>query len=503
MDNENKKLNIHPIWFFIILILITIVISGILSLLNFQGTQTDISLGSSATSILTVQSLISKDGIRFMISECINNFLKFVPLGTLIIGLLGVGLMIKVGLLKSIFSKCAKFIPRKTSFFIFSLLCIILGFSNDLAFIIMIPIAAILFTEYKRSQVVGMTMAFVSVAAGANINLFLTSIDYSLIELAKSSVNLVDSSYNFSYAGNLFFCVISSLLLALLIAVITDIIARKKPVRIGNDEVEIPTKLDRKGLKGVLVASIIIFIIFVYSIIPGLPLSGILLDSSQSLYINKLFSANAPFTNGILFISSFTFVICSIIYGIITKQIKNERDIIRYLSNSLNGLGEIIILIFVASQFIALFKYTNIGEIITVNLFNLVADSNASFVILIILGFITVAISNIFLTSLSSKWTLFVPQLIPLFMKSNLTPEFTGAIFRLASSVTNLITPMLPYFVIFIGFIGLYSKSDFSIKKCYKLIIPYFVAVTLLWLFIIFGWYVLKAPIGPGVYPTI
>ncbi len=503
MENEAKKSHIHPVWFLVILILITIVLSAILSLFNFQGTQTDISLGSSSTSILTVESLLSKDGIKFMISESVNNFLKFAPLGTLIIGLLGVGLMIKVGLLKSIFSKLQKFIPRKTMFFIFSLLCIIMGFSTDLAFVIMIPIAAILFTEYKRSQVVGMTMAFVSVAAGANINLFITSIDYSLIELSKSSVLLVDPNYTFKYTGNLFFIVICSLFLALLITIVTDILSKKRPVRIGNDEVEIDEKLDKKGLKMSLIALGVMVLIFVYSIIPNLPLSGYLLDSTQDLYVNKLFSANAPFVNGILYIVSFAFIICATIYGVITKQIKNEKDIIKCITNSLNGLGEMLLLLFATSQLIAIFKYTNIGNIIASNLYNLIESSNVSFGVLIILSFLVVAISNIFLTALSTKWTLFVPGLIPLFMKSNITPEFTGAIFRLSSSLTNMISPLFPYFIVFIGFVGLYSKNDFSIKKCYKLIMPYFISITLLWLFIIFAWYVLKVPIGPGVYPTI
>ncbi|MBO5182831.1 MAG: AbgT family transporter [Bacilli bacterium] len=503
MDKESKKSRLHPVWFFILLIIITIILSAILSLFNFQGTQTDISLGSSSTSVLTVESLISEDGIKFIISECVNNFLKFAPLGSLIVGLIGVGLMIKVGLLKSIFSKCTKFIPRKTMFFIFSLLCIVMGFSSDLAFVIMIPIAAILFTEYKRSQVIGMTMAFASVAAGSNINLFITSIDYSLIELAKPAVNLIDPNYTYGYTGNLFFIVISSLLLALLITIITDILSKTRPVRIGNDESEISEKLDKKGLKRVFITLGILIVIFVYSIIPNLPLSGFLLDSKQTLYVNKLFSANAPFVNGILYIVSFAFVLCAIVYGITTKQIKNEKDVIKYLSNSLNGLGEMLLLLFVASQFISLFKYTNIGNVITVNIFNLIESSGVSFVVLILLAFLGIAISNIFVTSISTKWTLFVPGLIPLFMKSNITPEFTGAIFRVASSVTNLISPVLPYFVIFIGFIGLYSKSDFNIKKCYKLIMPYFISIAILWLFIIFSFYVLKAPIGPGVYPTI
>ena len=373
MDREKKRFQVHPVWFFLVLIVITVVLSALLSLFNFQGTQTDVSLGSSSTSVLTVKSLLSYEGIKYMFSESINNFLKFVPLGTLIVGLLGVGLMIKTGLLKSLFSKLNKIIPRKTMFFIFSLLCIIMGFSTDLSFVIMIPIAAILFTEYKRSQVVGMTMAFASVAAGANINIFITSIDYSLIELAKSSVNMVDPNYTYGYSGNLFFVVISSLLLALLISIMTEIIARRKPVRIGSEEIELNEKLDKRAFKKALIAFIIMFVLLVYAIIPKLPLSGALLDSSQSIYVNKLFGANSPFVNGILYITSLMFIICSIIYGTVTKQIKTGKDIIKYLSSSLNGLGEMILLIFVSSQFISLFKYTNLGNVVTVYLFNMVA----------------------------------------------------------------------------------------------------------------------------------
>ena len=503
MDNENKKVKIHPVWFFIILIVCTVIISTILSLLNFQGTQTDVSLGSTSTSLLTVESLLSKEGIKYMISETINNFLKFVPLATLIVGLMGVGFGIRVGLFKSIFQKCTKFLPRRTMLFIFSLLCIIMGFSNDLAFIIMIPLAAIMFTEYKRSQVIGMTMAFASVAAGSNINLFITSLDYSLIEIAKPSVDIIDPNYTYGYTGNLFFIVVSSILLALLMTILTEIISKNKPVRIGNDEETIDEKLDKKGLRRAFIALGIMIVIFIYSIIPGLPLSGFLLDSSQKMYVNKLFGANAPFVNGILYIVSLAFVVCSIIYGVTTKQIKNNKDIIKGLSNSINGIGEILLLVFVASGLVSIFRYTNIGNIITANLFNLIESSNASFVVLILLSFLAIAVSNIFLPSISTKWTLFAPTLLPLFMKSNITPEFTTAIFRLASSTTNMISPLFSYFVIYLGFVGLYSKSDFSINKCYKLIWPYFISTLILWLFIIFGWYVLNVPIGPNVFPTI
>jgi aminobenzoyl-glutamate transport protein len=118
MDKENKKGELHPVWFFVILSIITIILSFILSLFNFQATQTDISLGATSTSIVTIESLLSKSGIQYIFSECINNFLKFAPIGTIIVSIASVGLMIKMGLLKSLFKRISKFIPRKTIFFI-------------------------------------------------------------------------------------------------------------------------------------------------------------------------------------------------------------------------------------------------------------------------------------------------------------------------------------------------------------------------------------------------
>lgn len=503
MKNNNK--GIHPSWFFVLLSFITIILSCILSIFNVQGNEMSISLATykTSTSVVAVESLLSLDGFKFIFGEAINNFLKFMPLGTLIVGLMGIGVAIKTGFLKSIFKKIAAVIPRRTAFFIFSLLCIIMGFSSDLAYIVMIPIASIMFTEYKRSQTVGMTMAFVSVAAGANINLFITSIDYSLIELASPAVKMIDADYTYGYSGNIYFIVVASILLALLLSHMTDIICRTKPVRIGDEELKVREKADKRGLRNSFIAFGILLVVFIYAIIPGLPLSGMLLDNSQSLYVNKLFGANSPFVNGILYIVSLTFAICGIIYGISTKQIKNDKDAVKYLSNSLNGLGEMLILIFVASQFVAMFKYTNIGEVTTSLLFEFLKNNEFSFIILILLTFLCITLSGFTMTSLSTKWSLFVPGMIPLFMKSNITPEFAGGIFRLASSLPNIITPLLPYFVVFVGFIGLYSKDDFNVKKCYKLLFPYFIAVAILWIFIIIGWYVLKAPIGPNVFPTI
>ena len=136
-------------------------------------------------------------------------------------------------------------------------------------------------------------------------------------------------------------------------------------------------------------------------------------------------------------------------------------------------------------------------------LFSIVRDANFSFILLIIFSFIAVVLSGIFVSSFADKWGMFAPALMSQFMKSNITPEFAGALFRLASGVSNIITPVFPYFSIYVGYMGLYNKNDFSIKKCYGLLVPYLIGIIVLFLFIIIAWYILGAPIGPKINPTI
>lgn len=504
MEEIKKKRGLHPVWFFILLSGIVIFLSFIFSLINLQGVEYQVNQsGTVTTTILTVRSLLTLSGLKFILGETINNFLKFVPLGTVIVGLIGMGSLIKTGLLKEVFSKISRYVPRVVMFFIFSLLCIVMGFSQDLAFVIMIPIAFALFTEYKRSQVIGMTMAFVSVAAGANINLFITSLDYSIVELARNSVKTINMDYSYGYSGDLFLIVVSSLLLALLIAIITEFISRKKPVRISEDEVELDSKLKKKGLKYAVIVVAIVAVLSIYAIIPNLPLSGALLDNKQELYVNKLFGANSPFVNGILFIISFTGLIASVIYGYITKQIQSDKDIIKILTSNLNNIGELLLIIFFASLWIALFKYSKIGEVIVAMLFSILRSANFSFVLLIIFSFIAIALSGLFVSSFADKWGMFAPAMMTQFMKSNITPEFVGGIFRLASGISNIVTPVFPYFAIYVGYMGLYNKNDFSIKKCYSLLMPYLIGIAILFLFITMAWYILGAPIGPKINPTI
>ena len=124
---------------------------------------------------------------------------------------------------------------------------------------------------------------------------------------------------------------------------------------------------------------------------------------------------------------------------------------------------------------------------------------------LIILFFVLVAIVNIFQTSATLKWQILAPTIVPLFMKSNISPEFVQAIFRGADSVTNMISPFFPYFVVLIGMLQVYNKQEeaIGVGYTYKLLMPYLIGTFIFWLVIFICWYIINLPIGVGVYPVL
>ena len=168
-------------------------------------------------------------------------------------------------------------------------------------------------------------------------------------------------------------------------------------------------------------------------------------------------------------------------------------------------MGYIIILIFFASQFIAIFKKTNIGIIVNIWMLNILKGINISGLPLIILFFIFTMIGNILLPSPALKWSILSPVAVPLFMQSNMTPEFAQIVYRTAISASNLITPMLAYYVIYIGYLQIYNRKDelVSMKDSFKYILPYCLIFALTFLILIVIWYIIGAPIAPGVYPTL
>lgn len=500
------KIGLHPVMMLLVLSFATIIISGILRLFNVQATFNKISSVTGDFQVTTeaVNSLFSLSGLKYIFTSTVSNFANYAVLTNLIIILLGIGIMVKSGFLKTIITLMTKKAKKTTVTFVLVLISILASLIGDLSYIILVPLGALLFLYGKRNPMIGIITTFASLTCGSALSLFLTSYDSSLINITLNNVNIINSGYNISSWSFILANVILIIALSFVITNVTEnYLVKKLPkYEFSEEEVEEELVLTRKQMRGLLFslfAGLLYLLIFIYNIIPGLPFSGNLLDYSQSLYIDKLFSYNSFFSNGFVFVVAVFFVILGLSYGIGAKTIKNNKEFVDALGHSLNGIGKILVMIFAASAFINIFKQSNIGNVVAGALTNLMQNSNFGGLPLVLLLFIFAGVIALFQPTVLFSYNIVSGVIIKL-MNAGISPEFTQLVFRLGSSVTLGLTPVFVYFVVYLAYLENYNQSNkpITIKEAIKYQLPYAAVTCVLYLLFIIIWYLVKFPIGVG-----
>ena len=109
---KKKKILLGPVITIIILTISIMIISAICSALGVQGEITSISNQSLETSMVTVRSVFSKEGLTYLLSSPVDTFKTFEPLVLLIISLMAVSIGKASGLFKAIFTPLRKLKPH-------------------------------------------------------------------------------------------------------------------------------------------------------------------------------------------------------------------------------------------------------------------------------------------------------------------------------------------------------------------------------------------------------
>ena len=296
------------------------------------------------------------------------------------------------------------------------------------------------------------------------------------------------------------------IILAILFTNITEKKVMTKLSRYDYDEDEY--NVTNKDLRGLVISvgvGILYLLIIGYMIIPGLPLSGTLLDHSGTRYIDMLFGSNSLFSQGFIFIVTLWFVIIGLVYGYVTKKFKNNNDVAIGLGHSLDDIGGILVLIFFASLFINVYEESNIGIVITAFLTKLISALSFNGIMLIVISFILIGIANIFCPNSITKWSIISATMVPLFINSSISPEYANIIYNLGDSVTNGLTPLLTYFVIYVAFMEKYNKSEKTITLfgSQKFMLNYACVSFIVMFMLIVCWYLIGIPTGIGANPGI
>ena len=126
----------HPFILFTILAALVVVISAILATLGVSA------VNPQTEAEVTVRSLLSADGVEFMLTSVVSNFVNFPPLGLILVVMFGIGLADKVGLMSTLMQvSVAKAPPSLLTFCVF-----MAGIFGRLAsashYLILVPLAA-------------------------------------------------------------------------------------------------------------------------------------------------------------------------------------------------------------------------------------------------------------------------------------------------------------------------------------------------------------------------
>lgn len=502
MQNKKDKVSLNPIMTLMILIGLAILLSGILALLGIGATN------PAEGNWVAVESLLSLRGIKYIFQSTVANFASFTPLSMLIIILIGIGIMDKSGFLKTTFSLITRKCQKKTITFVLALICIISSIGGDLAYVVMIPLSALLFYYGRRNPLHGIVISFAALTCGTGLSIFKTSVDSSLDALTLDAAHILDSSYTLIYLGYFVIMTVAIFVLAAVITYVAEKFSVNDVPKYEFKDEKKEFKLAKRDIRGLIFAGtfgIIYLLIFIYNIIPGLPLSGNLLDYSQKLYIDKLFNPNSFFSQGFVFIVTIWFVILGLFYGLGSRSIKNNNDFCDYLTHSLDGIGRTIILILLSSILINIFKKTNIGTVVTALIGNLISNCKFTGIPLLLMFFFGTAIATILLPNTVNKWTILASTCVPTLMNVGFSPEFIQVIFRFAESMTYGLTPIMAYFVIYLAYMEKYNTSDkpIGIFKILNYQKKYALATGVVLLILLIIWYLVGLPIGINVMPTI
>jgi len=482
----------HPAALFGLFGIITIFFSFIGFQLDWHG------VNPANGETVRVINLLSKEGLHRIILGMVDNYTGFAPLGIVMVAMLGLGVAESSGLVKAGINELLLKAPKKWITFMIVLTGILSNIASDLGYILIIPLAGIIFHTLGRNPLAGMSAAFAGVSGGFSANLLIGTIDPLLAGLSTEAARIIDPEYYVMPTANYYFMAVSTILIAIVGTWVTH---KWIEPRLGSykgtvepEKIEQLSKAEIKGLKGALATLLLWVVVFAIGLIPD---NGLLRGADNSVL-------HSPLLKGFIAILFLMASSMGIVYGYLSGSFKKHDDIFKGMSTSFKSMVAFLVLVFFAAQFVAWFKWSNLGLLIAIKGATLLHSINLGLIPLVILFVVFSGFINLFMGSASAKWAIMGPVFIPIFMLLGYSPELSQAVFRIGDSITNIISPMMSFFALIIVYYQKYDEKA-GIGTIISTMLPYTIAFFISWTLLLIAWILLKLPLGPEaslLYPA-
>lgn len=495
----------HPVVLFAILCLVVLAASFLAHYfgLSVVDPRPEGSRGRVDSGLIEAVNLLNTAGLHRVLSELVGNFTGFAPLGTVLVSMLGVGVAEKSGLISACMRRLVLGAPSYLVTFAVVLAGVLSSTAAELGYVVLIPLAAVIFHSIGRHPLAGLAAAFAGVSGGYSANVLLGPVDPLLSGLTQQAAGLIAPGYPVGPEANWFFMIGSTFFIALAATLITERIVEPKlgPYRIDESAPELRDELHQElvhsalrddELKGLKVAGLVACVFLAVLVVLVVPESGILRHPMTGLV------AGSPFLQSIIFFIFIFFLVTGVAYGKVVGTICNGSDVVKAMNSAMSAMGPYIVLVFFAAQFIAYFEWSNLGAIIAV----LGAQSLTSVGLdgpVLFFGFIAIcSIINLSLGSASAQWAMTAPIFVPMLMLLGYAPEVIQAAYRIGDSSTNIITPMMPYFGLILAVAERY-RQNVGVGTLMSIMLPYTVVFLVGWSVFFYLWvFVAGLPVGPG-----
>lgn len=510
IERSGNKLP-DPVFLFFYLILALVVISVISALAGVSALHpTSLDEATGAPLQIDAVSLLSADNIQRLWVEMPKTFTHFHPLGYVLVVMLGAGVAERSGFFAAGMASAVKGAPTFLLTPVVALVAMIGNHAADAGYVVLIPLAGILFAAAGRHPLAGIAAAFAGVSGGFSANISPGQLDALLFGITEEAVaaSALDPSWTANIAGNWYFIAAMTVLYLPIIWYVTDRVIEPRlgawtgGASAGSDDTSPdPTKNDEtlaaKGLRHAGLAALFVVGLWVLMVFaPGTPLVNEAACDGIPAADCSIHSELKPLYQSLVAAFFLLFLLAGWAYGRATGSIKNHRDLVNMMAESMKDMGYYLVLAFAAAHFVAMFGWSNLGLISAVHGAAAIQSTGLPLPLVIGLMVLFAALLNLFVGSASAKWALLAPILVPMLMLLGISPEGATAAYRVGDSATNIITPLMVYFPLILVFAQRWQPS-FGLGSLTAIMLPYSVWLLISGTALIVLWFYLGIPLGP------
>jgi len=454
---------------------------------------------------IPIKSLLDAEGIRFLFTSFVPNFAGFGVIAVTFVALMGAGVAEASGLMAALIRLLVGASPRRLLAFVLIFVGVLSSIATDAGYLILVPLGAAAFMSVGRHPLAGMAACFAGVGAIFGVNPIPGPIDAQITEITNEALGAAGSA-PLTILANYWFSIVSSIVLAIVAALITERVIEPRlgafqPATAGGpDGISIEDEADavhdpaseRRGLRYALIAFAgFLGLVLLLTLPPGAPLRDPLTGD---------IIGTTPFMDSLLFIISMTFLISGIGYGIGAGTFTSSNDVIAAVTKTFAGLAGLVFMLLMISQFIAYFNYSNLPSVLAIALAEWLETAGIPALPLLIGMIVVILLLDVIMPGLIPKWAIFAPILIPLFIQLGVPPQTGLAAYRVGDSPMNVVTPLMVYLPFMVTIAQRYDKNA-GIGTIIALMLPFVVIVAAVWTLLFVAWFLLGLPLGPG-YPV-